>query len=245
MKNLVLLLAFNNADLTMAAIDSVLAQTIPVQLFVIDNGSTDGTWERLMGYADPNLTCIRNLTNIAPTKAANKWLRRLFEDNHHVLCMGNDIVLPPNFYEEILKWPRGIVAASEIKDREVYDEHIKNIPPILAVSENTPMAILLLRKWCYDAVIAKDGYFFDEGMFHYASDCDLALRIASCGIRGIQLSAPYWHYSSASWKTRPAEEQAEANAQANADRQYFICKWGFGVSGLEYGQLAVDINFKG
>ena len=31
----------------------------------------------------------------------------------------------------------------------------------------------------------------DTGFFHYASDCDMALRMASCGIRGVQLDVPY------------------------------------------------------
>jgi len=34
---------------------------------------------------------------------------------------------------------------------------------VQAISENTPMAVVLWRKWCYDAVVAEYGYFLDEG----------------------------------------------------------------------------------
>ena len=77
-----------------------------------------------------------------------------------------------------------------------------------AVSENTPMAVMMTRRWVYDALVVKDGYFFDEGFFNYASDCDLALRLAACGIRGVQLDMQYYHYGSASHRLAPPESGA-------------------------------------
>ncbi len=243
--NQVQMLAYNNCEMTKAAVESVLAQTIPVNLTVVNNGSTDDTAKMLKSF--PSINAVNYDQNLSPTSVSNFYLQHHFymKDCDYILCMGNDIVLPPTFYEEILKWPRGIIAASEIKERPAYDEHVRDIPPVTAISENTPMAILLLRKWCYDAVIARDGYFFDEGMFHYASDCDLALRIASCGIRGIQLSLPYWHYSSAAIRLTTPEKAIPMHMQADKDRDFFIRKWGFPVDAYEYGACARDLNFKG
>lgn len=163
----------------------------------------------------------------------------------YVLCVANDVILPPTFYEDMLKWPRGIIGASQIQDRNIYDEYVKNLPPTIAVNTNTHMAVILIRKWLYDCVMAKDGYFFDEGMFNYASDCDLALRISSCGIRGVQLNLPFWHYNSAAWRTQSPEMQQKAQEQANIDRAYFARKWGFQVFDPDYVAAAEDINFKG
>jgi len=56
-------------------------------------------------------------------------------------------------------------------------------------------------------VVAEYGYFLDEGFWFYGSDCDLALRMAALGIRGVQLDLPYWHYGSASWKKAPETEK--------------------------------------
>jgi hypothetical protein len=107
------------------------------------------------------------------------------------------------------------------------------------------MAVTLVRKWFHDALIARDGMYFDENMANYASDCDLALRMATCGLRGVKLSVPYWHYGSASHKLLPPEEGRKITDQANVDRAYFEKKWGFKCTDLEYGQSAQDINFKG
>ena len=84
------------------------------------------------------------------------------------------------------------------------------------------MAVMLTRKWAYDALIAKDGFFLDEGFFMYASDCDMALRMASCGIRGVQLDVPYWHYGwlHTGWLRRPRGTQCGAKPTWTAPTLY-------------------------
>lgn len=239
--NPVFMLAYNNLEMTKAAVDSVLAQDIPVDLYLVNNGSTDATqgWADGMAALFPNIHVTHLENNISPVKIANELLANLIRCDY-ALLLANDLVLPPDFYRELLRWPRGIVCGSEVRSLPLPD-----MQPYSAVSENTPMSAMLLRRWCYEAVIARDGYFFDEGMFHYASDCDLALRIASCGIRGVQINVPYLHHSSATIKTATPEVQAAMHSQADADRLYFFKKWAFAVDAYEYGRCAVDINFRG
>ena len=114
-----------------------------------------------------------------------------------------------------------------------------------AVSECTPMAVMLMRKWAHDAIVSQYGHFLDEGFVHYASDCDLALRMAGCGIHGVQLDIPFWHYGSATWRLAPEAEGRAMVQQADIDRDYFERKWGFRVDDPLYGQSAADINFRG
>ena len=232
--NPVLMCVYNNLELTKQAVASVFAQDIPVELHFIDNGSTDGTWEWIQ--TQPCI-CQRNDTNISPLKVGNQMYSAAFKTSAHVLGVPNDVRLPANCYSQLLRWPRGFVCASDNgqNEPEVREAH--------AVSENTPMAVMLTRKWAYDALIARDGYFFDTGFFHYASDCDMALRMASCGIRGVQLDVPYWHYGSASHRLAPQAEGDAMRRQADVDRAYFVRKYGFRVDSLEYGQRASDLNF--
>ena len=161
-------------------------------------------------------------------------------DHKYVLGIANDVILPPNLYSEMLRWPRGFVTASPTRERNF---------PIFetskAVSECTPMPSMLTRKWAYDALMEKDGYFLDPNMFMYASDCDIALRMAACGIRGIQLDIQFYHYCSAHWRLMPEDEGRKETAKADADREYFYRRWGFQVSDPEYGQRTNDINFRG
>ena len=232
--NPVLMLCYNNLELTKGAVQSVLAQDIPVRLFLIDNGSTDGTKEWIKSQPFEHYSYI---ANESPAKQGNRWARHIFAlGAEYVLGVPNDVRIPSNCYSELLKWPRGFVCASDNGQTE------PEVRTARAVSENTPMAVMLTRKWAWQALIAKDGYFLDEGYFHYASDCDLALRMAACGIRGVQLDTPYWHYGSATHKL--PEIHAQSCVQADKDRAYFVRKWGFRVDSLEYGRVAADPNWR-
>lgn len=231
--NPVLMIAYNNLELTKNAVASVLAQDIPVDLHFVDNGSTDGTWEWIS--EQPIKSANRYPENVSPLKIANAFAARLLAESPYLLGVPNDVRLPPNCYRELLRWPRGFVCATDNGQVE------PDIRTGRAVSENTPMAVMLTRRWAYDAIVSRDGYFLDEGYFHYASDCDLALRMASCGIHGVQLDIPYWHFGSASLKL--SAHRREMEMQADRDRSYFQRKWGFKVDSLEYGKVASDPNW--
>jgi GT2 family glycosyltransferase len=252
MKHAVTMVAFNRTPeqlaLTKEAVNSILAQDIgELDILLVDNGSTDGTreyFESLKRLPGPHRIRVGvSDVNLSPNVVANRCLKDWFGplwSVEKVLCVANDVILPPNMYRLMSQWPRGMVTASQTSD--------KNFPifeTAKAVSENTPFSVLMLRRWVYDAAMAKDGYFFDERYFTYCSDCDLALRIASCGIRGIQLDTPFWHFNSATWKLAPEAERQQMLLQADKDREKFIEKWGFRVDSLEYGQIAQDPNFRG
>ena len=250
MRHAVSMLIYNRnpeqLELTKEALASVLAQDVgALDVFLINNGSDQETVAWLKGFENntdsPHWFYIsHHEQNQSPVLLSNKYLETIFATHAYVLSLANDVVIPPNMYSEMLKWPRGFVTASATGERNF---------PIFetskAVSECTPMPVMLTRKWAYDAIMGKDGYFLDPNMFMYASDCDLALRMAACGIRGIQLDIQFYHYCSAHWRLMPEDEGRKETAKADADREYFYRRWGFQVSDPEYGQRTNDINFKG
>jgi GT2 family glycosyltransferase len=246
-RHAVLFICFNNLQLTKQALASLAEQDIgELDLYIVDNGSTDGTNEWLQDYRrflqeTHRVTIYSFSENDSPVVVTNGFLKEIYQAGYQsVLMVPNDVVLPQNAYRLMEQWPRGIVTASPTSQRDF---------PIFetakAVSNNTPMSLVLLRKWCYDALVAKDGMFFDERFTHYGSDCDFALRLAACGIRGVQLDLQYWHYSSATLKLAMPDERRRMEREANVDRQKFFDKWGFKVDDLEYGASAEDINFRG
>jgi GT2 family glycosyltransferase len=234
------MIAYNNLALTQKAVESVLAQDIPVDLYFVDNGSTDGTWSWV--ETQPLAAIYRNPSNESVVKIANRMAALILKKHEYCLAVPNDVLLPPNCYSQLLRWPRGFVSASLIEQDDPFQP---DCVQATAVSENTPMAVMLVRKWAYDALVAKDGFYLDEGYAHYASDCDLALRMAACGIHGVQLSVPVWHYRSASHRLAPRAEGRAMELQADADRAYFEKKWGFKVFDDQYAQKAIDLNFTG
>lgn len=244
--NAVAMLVFDSTDeqfqLTKAAVMSVLDQDIPVNLWIVDNGSTYEPTKKWL--IDISCRCfarvqlVINPENKSPVRVTNRLFAYLFSksDCEYILGLPNDVVLPPNSYSEMLKWPRGIVTASATGDK-----NHTIITNAVAVSDQTPLAVGLIRQWAWQALVAKDGFFLNERFWHYASDLDFALRISACGIRGIQLNLQFWHHGSASWRLAAPGIQN----RGDEDRSTFESLWGFTVSSGEYAQRCGDINFRG
>jgi hypothetical protein len=250
MRHAVLFLCYNRTpeqlELSQQALDSVLAQDIgPMDIYIVNNGSTEPTkqWlNSLLPGKDENcVQAVHYAENRSPLLIANEMSRKIYEHYDYVLGVPNDVILPPNAYRLMNEWPRGFISATPVEA----GSHPEPVETARAVSECTPMCVMLTRKWAHDAIVAKDGYFFDEKMFLYASDCDLALRMAACGIRGVQLDIPFWHYRSAHWRLLPPLEGRKETLKADADRAYFKLKWGFACDSPEYGERGRDINFRG
>jgi hypothetical protein len=254
-RHAVLMFAYNQVqeqhDLTVQTLETVLSQDIgDLEILLFDNGSTlRGTFEHFQMLRDlywdkeegTKIHCFRNPTNISPCKLTNRALDYLWNRGHDkVLGVANDVMLPPNAYRLLNECPRGMVCGSMTDQKD-----FPVIEKATAVNENTPMAIGIIRKWFHDALVAKDGYYLDEGYFLYASDCDLALRMAACGIRGVQTDLPYWHHGSAHWRLLPPEDGRKETNKADEDRAYFKRKWGHEVTDVQYGQSCGDINFRG
>lgn len=226
-------------ELTKKALESALAQDIPVDVFVYDNGSTQDVQSLVTRY--PDVACRRSEENDSPVKVANERLGVLFHTygRDYVLTIPSDVVIPPNLYREFLRWPRGVVTASMTEG--TYTPCVES----KAISECTPLCVVMWRRWVYDAVVAKDGFFFDPRYEFYCSDCDLALRMSACGIRGVQLDLTYTHFGSASHRLATPEVGDKIRAQADVDRAAFADKWGFRVFEQQYVDYANDINFRG
>jgi len=127
--NPILMCCYNNLSLTKQAVDSALMQDVEggVDLVVVNNGSTDGTgqWFSDLGAIVPRVTVLHMTHNESPCKVANALLQTLFVNSPYVLAIPNDVILPPSTYREFLRWPRGLVTGSEIRDRTAYDAHIQ------------------------------------------------------------------------------------------------------------------------
>jgi glycosyltransferase involved in cell wall biosynthesis len=67
---------YNRAALVREAIASALdaAPGVPVEIIVVDDASTDETWESLRGYNDPRIRCVRMETNGGQSSARNRGL---------------------------------------------------------------------------------------------------------------------------------------------------------------------------
>lgn len=249
MRHAIFLMMYNTSfaqlELSKQAYESALAQDVgPVHIFLVSNGSTAPTlaWMADLEVAEPSrLTRICYPVNQSPSRVSNEVSAKIFADYPTVLGMPNDVILPANLYRELLTWPRGFVAAFMNGDRA-------NIVPCVeskAVHDDIHMSVMMTRRWAYQAIVEKDGYFLDEEYFMYGSDVDLKLRMAACGIRGVQLDIQCYHYGSACWRLAAPGIGKITTDHADAGRAYFAKKWGYPVSDPEVNRMIHDIAFRG
>ena len=92
---------YNRPELIKRALESALAQDVPdLEILIVDNYSTDGTWEILQIYRDPRLRLIRNKRNVGLfgnfnrclSLAQGQYLRFLCSDDKLIPgCLGREI----------------------------------------------------------------------------------------------------------------------------------------------------------
>lgn len=99
----VIVVSYDNRELTAACIDSVLRNSVHpnLELLVIDNASTDGSAELLQRYDDPRVQVLLNEENIGFAAANNQGLRAA--TGTYLVLLNNDTVVPRGWLPRMLR----------------------------------------------------------------------------------------------------------------------------------------------
>jgi glycosyltransferase involved in cell wall biosynthesis len=94
---------YNRAALVREAIDSALnaAPDVPVEIVVVDDASTDGTWDCLNAYDDPRIRCFRMESNGGQSAARNRGLDAA-RGTYVKFLDSDDILMPGHLSAEVL-----------------------------------------------------------------------------------------------------------------------------------------------
>lgn len=93
----ILVPTYNRRDYLKQCVDSLLATTVPCEIIVSDNASTDGTAELMAGYDDPRLRYIRQPENTGGLNNYNFLLRAATKE--YVCLFGDDDIALPGCFE--------------------------------------------------------------------------------------------------------------------------------------------------
>jgi glycosyltransferase involved in cell wall biosynthesis len=175
---------YNRAQVVAEAVESALAQRVPpLEVIVVDDGSSDGTHERLTSFGDrivyihqenQGVSAARNTgvraargELIAFLDSDDIWHPRKLEIQLHYLQQHPETALvgAVTFYDSSRRWP-ALPDTSALPAQPVVLETIIFQSPFAT-------STVVVRKHCFDAV----GYF-DTGLRN-AEDRDLYIRIAS------------------------------------------------------------------
>jgi N-acetylglucosaminyl-diphospho-decaprenol L-rhamnosyltransferase len=188
---------FNGRQRLAQALRSLEAQTRPVDVVVVDNGSADGTGEMVRGEF-PEATLLELGRNLGFGAALNRAVAE--HPGDPAILLNDDAEAEPRFAEGLLDAaaegaecvagvlvqgaaPDLIDSAGVVADRTLMGFDYLHGEP-LAVAETAPDPLgptggaALYR---LDAFRAAGG--FDERIFLYYEDLDLALRLRAAGAR--------------------------------------------------------------
>jgi GT2 family glycosyltransferase len=184
-------------DRLAALLESLRGQTRTAEVVLVDNGSRDGSQELLRGEF-PEVELIELGENLGFGPALNRAVAAT--DGDPVVLLNNDVVCDPRFLEALLepvaagaemvagvllgeRDPRLVDSAGVIADRTLmgFDylhgerrEEVAAAPPPLGPTGGAA----LFSRAAFDAVGG-----FDERIFLYYEDLDLALRMRAAGAR--------------------------------------------------------------
>jgi N-acetylglucosaminyl-diphospho-decaprenol L-rhamnosyltransferase len=188
---------FNGGRRLGAALDSLREQTRPLDVVVVDNGSGDDSVE-LVRESYPEVDLLELGANLGFGPALNRAVAT--HPGDPLILVNNDAVASPRFVEALLdahatgaasvagvltqeRAPDLIDSAGVIADRTLMGfDYLHGEPLAAAVDAADPLGptggAALYAKAAFDAVGG-----FDERIFLYYEDLDLALRLAAAGAR--------------------------------------------------------------
>lgn len=216
--------SFNCADHVVRAVSSALGQTYDhLEVLVIDDASTDATWDALSAMQDPRLQLIRNSQNLGAVANWNKVLMQA--RGQFIRLLHSDDFLEPDaisrHVDAMMAHPGVVLASSR---RRVVDERdrtltvrgprwpsgardgIQVIRDIARTGRNLigePSAVTIRS----DALRSTVGFDADAG---YVVDLDLWVRLLRLGdLYFIPDSLVAYRVRTGQWSVRLARSQAE------------------------------------
>jgi N-acetylglucosaminyl-diphospho-decaprenol L-rhamnosyltransferase len=186
---------WNGGEHLARALESLRAQTVEVDVVVADNGSSDGS-DAMVAEHFPEVRLLRLGENRGFGTALNRAVEAHPADA--IVLLNNDAAAEPRFVEALLdglgagvdsvagvmlqeRDPGSIDSAGVVADRTLMGfDYLHGEPIAVAASAPAPLGptggAALYRREEFEAVGG-----FDERIFLYYEDLDLALRLAARG----------------------------------------------------------------
>lgn len=241
---MILIVARNSCNLTMACVKSALAQDIPTPVLVLDNASIDGTapWLRSFEYlhsrptqhypAGP-VTPLRGWTIDAQLSLAACWNKGIREawalGETACLVLNNDTVIRPDTYRLLSAWPGPFVTGISV--RSIAEMEAKAAPT--SESPHPDFSCFLIRKEVTDKV----GWFDEDYYPAYCEDCQFHVRMHRAGIPAVSIDLPFLHYACGTLKTADPAEKSRIERGAARNKERFRETYGCYPDSDQYGEL--------
>ena len=208
-----IILTWNSSEYISRCVASVLQiESFKVELFIVDNGSTDGTKDIVLDFKDPRVTLLPQNQNLGTTRSRNIALRRI-EAAEYVCVLDSDTEVNDCAIETMVHQLRGdreigVIGPMMVNSSGVVQLSGRNLPtlwiklakafPLEAVQRRgrdgeVPVSpiegglqdvpYLLSACWVLPRKTVEDVGMFDENIFYAPEDVDYCVRVWKAGYR--------------------------------------------------------------
>ena len=216
----------NCLEYTQAMLSSIRFFENKLNIYIIDNGSTDKTQQALMKMIDAHkFFYIRFDRNLGVAAAWNTGIRAAMSHQiDYYLITNNDVVFRDdtliNLFTQYLTDDVDLLSAYNIHDQYPL-ELLDSLKPVNRIGRFVDFSCFILARH----VIDKIGWFDENFYPAYFEDCDYQARLWLADLHSYSTKmALYYHYGSVTQKSIPGRICQSAEYQANQKR--FIAKWG-------------------
>ncbi len=228
----ILFVARNNLHLARQAVLSSQQQDIPCDILVVDNCSTDGTKQWLVGQ---DVGVISLAMQASLSACWNMGLATFFQlGRSHVLVCNTDISLRSDAYRLLLAHGGPLVSCVSVDtvermgtpgDREALES--------LGERPHPDFSSFLIRA----EVIEKVGWFNEDYYPAFVEDCEMHVRMHRAGVPAVCIDVPFLHHGSATIKNADKAEAVSIARGAAANRERFRREYGCLPGTPEYQEL--------
>ncbi|WP_299952276.1 glycosyltransferase family 2 protein [uncultured Modestobacter sp.] len=208
-----LVVTWNGRELLIPCLESLAAQTLPHQVVVVDNASTDGTSE-MIRTRFPTVQVVQNRTNRGFAGGAEDGLRMV--DTPFVALLNNDAVAEPTWLQHLTEAMDRHPEAAAVTSRML-------LAGVTPPTMNNAGVVLLDDGYGADRGLGQDAGSFDEEaeVFGFSGGAAL-LRVAA--VRSVGgFPAPFFLYyedTDTSWRLRRAGWQVRYEPTAVVHHQH-------------------------
>ncbi len=228
----ILFVARNNLHLTRQAVLSAQQQDIPCDILVIDNCSTDGTKQWLVGQ---DVSVISLATQASLSACWNMGLLTFFQlGRTHVMVGNTDIELRTDAYRLLLAHDGPFVSCVSVDTRERMGQAgDREALESLGERPHPDFSCFLIRPEVIDRV----GWFNEDYYPAFVEDCEYHVRMHRRGVPAVCIDVPFLHHGSATIKNADKAERIIIARGAAANRERFRREYGCLPGTPEYQEL--------
>lgn len=230
MSTVIIIPTWNNVQVLIRCLESIfdLTREAEYRVIIIDNGSTDDTSAYLedVRKRHPNLTVIRNETNVGFVKATNMGLKQLQPDEHACLCNDDIIITDPMWLSRMLGDFQGDIGAVGCVSN--YAGWLQNfsLSSQIPKTKHTSHLLIYFCGIIRADVLAKVGLLDERYGVGGNDDLDYSLRLADAGFK-VLIDREVFCIHLGSQTLIRTEKNVEGIAQLDADkRKILVEKWG-------------------